>query len=66
MPNPNMEEQDDISAMERKDTSKKLPIGWVLLFAGLIIWGIYYYIAYTPDISGWTQDKAFEQSMQAK
>lgn len=63
MPN---EEKDDISAMERKDTSKKLPLGWVLLFAGLIIWGIYYYIAYTPSISGWTQDKALEQSMQNK
>lgn len=63
MPN---EEKDDISAMERKDTSKKLPLGWVLLFAGLIVWGIYYYIAYTPSISGWTQDKALEQYMQNK
>lgn len=60
------EEKDDISAMERKDTSKKLPLGWVLLFAGLIVWGIYYYIAYTPSISGWTQNKALEQSMQNK
>lgn len=58
---PTIDEQDDIAAMNRKDTEHKLPIGWVILFAGLIIWGVYYFISYTPAISGWTQDAAFEE-----
>jgi len=56
-------ELDNIEALEAKETRKKLPIGWVLLFWALILWGIYYFVAYTPGISGWSQGKAYEESM---
>jgi cyanate permease len=37
-----------------------LPIGWLALFFGLIAFGVYYVIAYTPAISGWTQAEALQ------
>ena len=58
-----VEDYDDIEAFEAKDTSKKLPVGWLILFWGLIIWGIYYFVSYTPAISGWIQGKAYEESV---
>lgn len=58
------EEIDSIEEFEAKETSKKLPIGWLILFWGLIIWGIYYFISYTPSISGWSQEKAYEESIR--
>ena len=58
-----VEDYDDIEAFEAKDTSKKLPVGWLILFWGLIIWGIYYFVSYTPAISGWSQGKAYEESV---
>jgi hypothetical protein len=56
-------ELDNIEALEAKETGKKLPIGWLLLFWALILWGIYYFVSYTPSISGWSQGKAYEESM---
>jgi choline-glycine betaine transporter len=58
-----VEEYDDIEALEAKETANKLPIGWQILFWGLILWGIYYFVAYTPAISGWSQAKAYEESI---
>jgi len=58
------EDSDDLEAFEAKETSRKLPVGWLILFFGLIIWGIYYFIAYTPSISGWSQEKAYEDSIK--
>jgi len=58
------EDFDDIEAFEAKETSRKLPVGWLILFFGLIIWGIYYFVAYTPSISGWSQEKAYEDSIK--
>ncbi|MBQ3033854.1 MAG: hypothetical protein IJD28_05710 [Deferribacterales bacterium] len=66
MPNPNFDEQDDIDALQRKDTAHNLPVVWVILFVSLIVWGIYYYVSYTPSISGWTQAGALEETMQEK
>ncbi len=60
------DEQDDIQAMTREDTAHKLPIGWVILFLGLILWGVYYFVSYTPAISGWTQDKALTETMKGE
>lgn len=57
------EEFDEIESFEAKETSRKLPAGWLILFFGLILWGIYYYISYTPAISGWSQSKAYEESV---
>lgn len=58
------EEMENIEDFESKETSKKLPIGWLILFWGLIIWGVYYFISYTPSISGWSQEKAYEESIK--
>jgi len=58
------EEIENIEEMEAKETSKKLPLGWLILYWGLIIWGIYYFISYTPSISGWSQEKAYEESIR--
>jgi hypothetical protein len=48
-------EMDDLSAFEAKETSRKLPTGWLLLFWGLIAWGVWYLWTYTPALGGWNQ-----------
>jgi len=48
-------EMDDLAAFESKETSGKIPVGWALLFWGLIAWGAYYLWAYTPALGGWRQ-----------
>ncbi len=58
------DELDDIHDFEAKDTSRKLPLGWQLLFWGLILWGIYYTVAHTPAISGWSQERAYTESLK--
>lgn len=55
---------DSIDEFEAKETAKKLPVGWLILFWGLIIWGVYYFAAYSPAISGWSQEKAYEESLR--
>lgn len=58
------EELDDIEKFEAKNTMNSLPAGWLVLFWGLIIWGAYYFMAYTPSIGGWSQEKAYEESVK--
>jgi hypothetical protein len=58
------EDVDRIHDMEREDTREKLPIGWLILFIGLIVFGIYYAFSFTPQISGWTQEKAYMESLK--
>ncbi len=58
------EDIDRLEDMEKQDTKTKLPLGWVLLFAGLILWGVLYAITYTPQISGWTQEGAYLESLK--
>lgn len=53
-------EIDDIAAFEAKETSKKIPAGWALLFWGLVVWGAYYLWAYTPALGGWRQAQDLE------
>jgi len=59
------EDIDNIDEMEAHKTSRVLPLGWVILFVGLILWGGYYIVRYMPAISGWTQEGAYEQSIKA-
>jgi len=59
-----VEEMDTMEEFEAKETSRKLPVGWLILFWGLIIWGVYYFITYMPSISGWSQEKAYEESIR--
>ena len=58
------EDLDNIEEMQAKDTEHELPIGWLILFFGLIIWGIWYFYTYSPMTTGWTQAGEFEKSMQ--
>jgi hypothetical protein len=51
---------------ERAESRNNLPLGWVLLFAGLLLWGIYYAVSYTPQISGWTQEGQYRDSLQQR
>ena len=55
MANPGLEMEDDLTKLEAHETSRKLPVGWLLLFWGLIVWGAYYLWAYTPALGGWSQ-----------
>ncbi len=59
------EELDDLSAFEAKETSHRLPLGWVLLFWGLVVWGCYYLWAYTPALGGWSQAQDLEAGAAA-
>lgn len=46
---------DTAEAMEAKETANVLPTGWLVLFFGLIAWGVYYLYMYSPWTTGWTQ-----------
>ena len=59
------EDFDNIDEFEARDTAHKLPLGWVVLYIGLILWGIFYVATYLPALTGWTQEGAYEQSIQA-
>ncbi|RJR20264.1 MAG: hypothetical protein C4581_03535 [Nitrospiraceae bacterium] len=59
-----VEDIDSMDEFEVKEASNRIPMGWLILFWGLIIWGIYYFISYTPSISGWSQEKAYEESIK--
>lgn len=58
------QEYDDISKMENHETSKKLPIGWLLMSALLVIFAVFYVIAYTPAFSGWKQTDQYEEALK--
>ncbi|MDR2884026.1 MAG: hypothetical protein LBV09_02850 [Deferribacteraceae bacterium] len=54
----------DFERFESKKTGKTLPLGWVVLSIALIIVGVYYFIAYTPGISDWSQEKIYQESIR--
>ncbi len=56
--------EDSLEGMERKDTRTRLPLGWLLLFIGLILWGIWYSIMFTPEVSGWSQEGQYRESLR--
>ncbi len=58
------EELENIEDFEAKETARKLPLGWLILFWGLIIWGVFYFWLYTPGLGGWSQEKAYQESVQ--
>jgi hypothetical protein len=55
-----LDTQDDLTRFEAKDTAHKIPVGWALLFWGLIVWGAYYLWAFTPGLGGWSQARDAE------
>ncbi len=54
--------ENSFKEMERHN---KAPRGFLLLFFGLIAWGIYYIAAYTPEFSGWSQYKVLQKEAEA-
>ena len=60
------EDIDRIEDLEREETKTKLPLGWLLLYVGLILWGIYYAVSFTPQVSGWTQEGQYQESLKQK
>jgi LPXTG-motif cell wall-anchored protein len=55
---------DTADGLEAKATASKVPLGFWVLFWGLILWGVYYTWTYTPSLGGWSQSKAYEESVQ--
>jgi hypothetical protein len=55
---------DTVEALQAKKTENAVPLGFWVLFFGLIAWGVYYTWAYTPSLGGWSQSKAFDESVQ--
>ncbi len=61
------EELDSLKEFENEETlNRKIPKGWLILFWALILWGIYYFVSYTPAISGWSQEKAYLEQIEKK
>lgn len=60
------DEKEDETPVTREDTAHNLPLGWVILFIGLILWGVYYFVSYTPAVSGWTQGGALVETMKGE
>ena len=56
------QEFESIEGLESEETGRKLPVGWLLLFWGLIAWGIFYMVMYSPAISGWNQVAEYEET----
>ena len=56
---------DTADGLEAKATASKVPLGFWLLFWGLIVWGVYYAWTYSPSLGGWSQSKAYDESVQA-
>jgi hypothetical protein len=58
------DDMDDIGSFEAKETAHTLPVGWLILFWGLVLWGAFYLYTYTPSLGGWSQEKAYQESVQ--
>jgi len=48
----------------KMEAHNKVPRGFLVLFFGLIAFGVYYIAAYTPGISGWSQYKVLSKEME--
>ena len=53
---------DTAEAMEAKETARALPLGWRILFFGLIAWGIAYLYLYSPATTGWSQAGEYDKA----
>jgi len=48
------------------EAHNKVPRGFLVLLFGLIAFGVYYIVAYTPEFSGWSQYKVLSKEMEAE
>ena len=55
---------EDIAGLENHDTARQLPLEFLLIFFGLILFGLVYLARYTPAISGWTQTQQLEEQVR--
>ncbi len=55
---------DTADSMEAKETARRLPVGWLLLFFGLIAWGAVYIWLYSPATTGWTQAGEYQKAVE--
>ena len=60
------DKDDNLSDFERSDTKHNLPLGWLVLYVGLIVWGAYYSLAYTPQTGNWSQEGQYLESLKQK
>lgn len=56
---------DSAESFESKETAHSLPVGWVILFVGLILFGAVYLWKYSPALGGWSQASEYEKSVAA-
>jgi ABC-type Fe3+ transport system permease subunit len=59
----NEEISDSAEAMEAKETAHSLPLGFIVLFVGLVLFGLYYFFTFSPVFTGWTQVKELEEGL---
>ncbi|HYS81670.1 MAG TPA: hypothetical protein VEM76_13225 [Anaeromyxobacteraceae bacterium] len=52
----NSDLDESLDALQNKATAHHVPLGWYLLLAGLVSWGLYYFFAFSPWFSGWAQE----------
>ena len=53
------------SPFDDMERHNKVPRGFLLLLFGLVAWAVFYIVAYTPAISGWSQYKVFAREAEA-
>ncbi len=55
------EQLDDIHQLEAPpETANALPKGWLVLFWGLVVFGVFYVWRYSPALGGWAQSHDLE------
>lgn len=49
---------------EEMESHNKVPMGFALFFIGMIIWGVFYLWAYTPELGGWSQHQELVEEIK--
>ncbi len=47
-----------------KEAHNKIPRGWLIFYISLIVWLVWYIFSFTPEISGWSYYKIYEEEMK--
>jgi cytochrome c oxidase cbb3-type subunit 3 len=50
---------------EREEGKSRMPLGMTVLFIGLLVCGLCYLYLYSPQTTGWSQAKQYQQRMEA-
>jgi hypothetical protein len=52
---------DDLRQLDSpEESAHELPVGWLVLFFGLLAWGVWYLWSFTPALGGWSQTQDLE------